>query len=274
MKIKSKLISRNNRKVSVGVDEAGRAAPTRRGEPRPSCIIGVDEAGRGPLAGPVFVGAVLIHAPKSEAELSSLISAIGGQARLPASGGNSGTVLKLKDSKQLTAKRREEIFKILTRKKDFKWAAASVSEKIIDKINIQNASELAMKKAVRKLLKKYGIAAAILRVKLRNSSAKNCLVLVDGNRKIKNLNLPQKTIIKGDEKIPAISAASIIAKVSRDRFMLKLHEKYPRYNFAKHKGYGTKEHYRALKKFGPSPVHRRSFRLAPLEVRGNGRKIV
>lgn len=223
-------------KFIVGVDEAGRAAPPRRGEPRPSYVIGVDEVGRGPLAGPVVAAAVI--------QGKTNISKIG-----------------LKDSKQLTAKRREEIFKILTRKKDFKWAAASVSEKIIDKINIQNASELAMKKAVRKLLKKYGIAASILRVKLLNGNAKNCLVLVDGNRKIKNLNLPQKTIIKGDEKIPAISAASIIAKVSRDRFMLKLHEKYPRYNFAKHKGYGTKEHYRALKKFGPSPVHRRSFRL-------------
>ena len=107
-----------------------------------------------------------------------------------------------------------------------------------------------MKKAVKELLEKYGIAAA-----------KNCLILVDGNRKIKNFDFPQKTIIKGDEKIPAISAASIIAKVSRDRFMRKLHEKFPRYNFAQHKGYGTKEHYRALKKFGPSPVHRRSFRL-------------
>ncbi|MEK7123637.1 MAG: ribonuclease HII, partial [Patescibacteria group bacterium] len=150
----------------------------------------------------------------------------------------------------LAAEYREKIYKILTRQKNFRWAAASVSEKIIDKINIQNASELAMKKAVKKLLEKYGIAAA-----------KNCLILVDGNRKIKNFDFPQKTIIKGDEKIPAISAASIIAKVSRDRFMRKLHEKFPRYNFAQHKGYGTKEHYRALKKFGPSPVHRRSFRL-------------
>lgn len=213
-------------KYIIGADEAGRAAPPRRGEIRPSYVIGVDEVGRGPLAGPVAAAAVVIPARTDILKLG------------------------LKDSKQLTAKQREKIFAVLTKDSRIFLAAASVSEKIIDKINIQNASELAMKKAVQKLLKKCGIAAE-----------KNCLVLVDGNRKIKNLNLPQKTIIKGDEKIPAISAASIIAKVSRDRFMLKLHEKYPRYNFAKHKGYGTKEHYRALKKFGPSPVHRRSFRL-------------
>lgn len=225
-------------KIIVGVDEAGRAAPPRRGELRPDYVIGVDEVGRGPLAGPVAAAAVSVRVAKTETELSSLIRA------------NGRIVSGLKDSKQLTAKQREKIFAVLAENPRIFWAAASVSEKTIDKINIQNASELAMKKAVQKLLKKCGIAAA-----------KNCLVLVDGNRKIKNLNLPQKTIIKGDEKIPAISAASIIAKVSRDRFMLKLHEKYPRYNFAKHKGYGTKEHYRALKKFGPSPVHRRSFRL-------------
>lgn len=225
-------------KFIVGVDEAGRAAPPRRGEPRPTYIIGVDEVGRGPLAGPVAAAAVLIRVPKIKTELYSLIRA------------NGRIVSGLKDSKQLTARQREKIFEILTENPRIFWAAASVSEKTIDKINIQNASELAMKKAVQKLLEKRGIAAA-----------KNCLVLVDGNRKIKNLNLPQKTIIKGDEKIPVISAASIIAKILRDRFMLKLHKKYPRYNFAKHKGYGTKEHYRALKKFGPSPVHRRSFRL-------------
>lgn len=216
-------------KFIVGVDEAGRAAPPRRGEPRSTYIIGVDEVGRGPLAGPVAAAAAAVP-PDFKFKILNF---------------------KLKDSKKLTKIQREKWFEFLTKNPRIFWAAASVSEKTIDKINIQNASELAMKKAVKKLETKLG----------KRLTFANCRILVDGNRKIKNFNLPQKTIIKGDEKIPVISAASIIAKVIRDRFMVKLHGKYPRYDFAKHKGYGTKEHYRALKKFGTSPVHRRSFRL-------------
>ncbi|MDO8524357.1 MAG: ribonuclease HII [bacterium] len=186
-------------------------------------VFGVDEVGRGPLAGPVF--AVAIIAP----------------AKLKMK----NEKLKIKDSKKLTAKQRENIYAFLKESPEVFWAIGKVSEKIIDKINILQATKLAMEKAVINLEKKINKQASML--------------LIDGNFGI-NLNRPQQSIIKGDEKIFLISLASIVAKVTRDNLMIKLHKKYPEYGLDKHKGYGTPQHLSALSKFGPCPLHRKSFK--------------
>jgi len=183
-------------------------------------VAGLDEAGRGPLAGPVVAAAVVFDALKFQA-------------------------LKLKfkdikDSKQLSAKKRDYFYKVLTNHSGVNWGIGVVSEKIIDKINILEATKLAMKKAVADL----GFAADFL--------------ILDGNFKI-NLKVPQMTVIKADEKVFSVGAASIIAKVARDNLMIKIHKKYPNYGFNKHKGYGTKFHMEMLEKFGPLVIHRKSF---------------
>lgn len=130
------------------------------------------------------------------------------------------------------------MYKVLTSNKNIKWGVGIVSEKVIDKINILQATKLAMKKSVEKLGAEY--------------------LLLDGNFKI-NSNIPQKSIIKGDLKVFSISCASIIAKVTRDRIMQKYHKKYPKYNFDKHKGYGTALHIANIKKHGACKIHRKSF---------------
>jgi len=189
-------------------------------------VAGLDEAGRGPLAGPVVAAAVFV-VPNTDL---------------------SNQILKIKDSKKLSRAKREEFFKILTRYPRIEWGIGKVSEKIIDKINIKNAAELAMEKALRALEKKIGKNADFL--------------IIDGNH-LNNKKLkfrPHKLIVKADAKVFSCIAASIIAKVSRDRIMRKLHEKFPCYGFLKHKGYPTKQHFRALKKHGPCKIHRRSFR--------------
>lgn len=177
-------------------------------------IAGIDESGRGPLAGPVFAAAVIF--PKNV------------------------HIKGLDDSKKLSPAQREKLF-IVIKKKALHVACCAVSEKTIDKINILNASLLAMKKAVR-ALKKIP-----------------CYILVDGNRAISDMEIPQKQIIGGDGISASIAAASIIAKVSRDRYMNFLHVRMPEYGFQRHKGYGTKEHVAAIKKHGASSVHRMSF---------------
>jgi len=179
-------------------------------------VVGLDEAGRGPLAGPVVAAAVIF-------------SAQGG----PASGWK-----KINDSKKLSEKQRDYLYKILTKHKCIKWGVGIVSEKVIDKINILEASKLAMKKAVKNLRSDF--------------------LLLDGNFKIKS-DTPQKSIIKGDQKVMSIAAASIIAKVTRDKIMEKYHKKYPQYGFDKHKGYGTELHIKMIEKFGPCAIHRKSF---------------
>jgi ribonuclease HII len=178
---------------------------------------GLDEAGRGPLSGPVVAGAVFIKTKRF-------------------------SFFSIKDSKKLSAKKREEFFKILTKHPDLEWGIGIVSEKVIDKINIFEATKLAMKKAVKGLKKKPDF------------------LILDGNFRI-NLPFPQKSIIKADEKVFSCAAASIIAKVTRDRIMERYHKKYPRYKFNKHKGYPTKLHFKMIKKYGPCKIHRRSFRL-------------
>jgi ribonuclease HII len=177
-------------------------------------VVGLDEVGRGPLAGPVVACAVFIKP-------------------------NSKILLKgINDSKKLSEKQRENFYNILTNHKDIKWGIGMVSEKVIDKINILEATKLAMKKAVKNLNADF--------------------LILDGNFKI-NIDIPQKSVIKGDQKVMSVAMASIIAKVTRDRLMKKMHKKYPQYGFEKHKGYGTALHINNLKKFGPCKIHRRSF---------------
>ena len=176
-------------------------------------VCGVDEAGRGPLAGPVYAAAVIL--PR----------------RLIIEG--------LNDSKKLTEKKREELFdKICSSAVSYGIASASVDE--IEKYNILEASFIAMNRAIEKLNVVPDIA------------------LIDGNRS-KGIKIEARAVVKGDGKCADIAAASILAKVSRDRFMYEMSEKYPEYHFDSHKGYGTKLHYEALREFGPCEIHRPSF---------------
>ena len=176
-------------------------------------IAGIDEAGRGPLAGPVYAAAVIL---------------------------DSGTVIKgLNDSKKLSEKRREEIFDEII-EKAVSYHIFSVNEKVIDEINILEATYKAMGGAMEGL------------------EVVPDFVLIDGNR-IKGIELPHETVVKGDLKCASIAAASILAKVSRDKFMIEAAEKYPQYGFEKHKGYGTATHNEAILKYGPCPIHRRTF---------------
>ncbi len=176
-------------------------------------IAGIDEAGRGPLAGPVYAAAVILP--------------------------EECVIEGLNDSKKLSEKRREELYDIII-EKAVAYNIQSVSEKIIDEVNILNAVFIAMNKASQAL------------------SPQPDYVLVDGNR-IKDMIFPCETVVKGDSKSINIAAASILAKVSRDRYITEISDKYPEYNFAKHKGYGTKEHVEALKKYGPCEIHRKTF---------------
>ena len=193
----------------------------RKGFKKVACL---DEAGRGSLAGPVVAGAVTIR--KSDFRKFNI-----GKSDFSA----------IKDSKKLSAKKREEFYKILTKNPQIEWGIGRVSERVIDKINILEATKLAMIKAIKKLKRKP-----------------NFLIL-DGNFKI-DLKTPQKSIVKADEKVFSCSAASIIAKVTRDKRMRKFHKKYPKYGFDRHKGYPTKHHFKMLKKYGPCKIHRKSFR--------------
>ena len=177
-------------------------------------VAGVDEAGRGPLAGPVVAAAVILDERQA--------------------------IQGLADSKKLTARRREALFdEIRAKALCCSIAEASVDE--IDELNILQATLLAMRRAV---------------MGLRLPPK---LVLVDGNR-LPVLDLRCEAIVKGDDKVPAISAASILAKVSRDRWCLEYHLQFPQYGFDQHKGYGTAQHLAALRLHGPCPQHRRSFK--------------
>ena len=176
-------------------------------------ICGVDEAGRGPLAGPVYAAAVILP---------------------------SDCVIEgLNDSKKLTEKKREKLFDEI-KEKALAYGIASADEKEIDEINILNATFLAMKRAIDSL------------------SVKPDLALIDGNQK-PHTDIEEVTVIKGDAKSMSIAAASVLAKVSRDRFMLEMAEKYPQYEFARHKGYGTKLHYEKIAQYGVCDIHRRTF---------------
>jgi len=187
----------------------------RRRLKRVACL---DEAGRGPLAGPVVAAAVLILNTKYQ-----ILNT------------------KIRDSKKLSWKKREKLYKPPAGGPQIEWGIGRVSEKVIDKINILEATKLAMKRAIKRFKRKPDF------------------LILDGNFKI-NLPIPQKSIIKADEKVFSCAAASILAKVWRDRLMLRYHKKYPRYGFDKHKGYPTKYHFKMLKKYGPCVIHRKSFK--------------
>lgn len=177
-------------------------------------VCGVDEAGRGPLAGPVCAAAVIL--PR-DLEIEGL-----------------------NDSKKLSDKRRRALYEVIT-EQAISYGIAMVDEKVIDEINILQATFLAMRQAVLQL------------------SEKPALALVDGNREPDFGDIPIKTIIKGDSLSANIAAASILAKVTRDRFMEEQDAIYPQYGFCVHKGYGTKAHYEALRTYGPCSIHRRTF---------------
>ena len=194
-------------------------------------VFGIDEAGRGPLAGPVVAASVWI---KKEFFLN-------------------GQFLKLKDSKKITPKKREEIFRFLRKSPFIKWSTGRVSEKIIDKINILEATKLAMKRAVNNLERKLRKQKEI-----KKKNRNKIFLILDGNFKINHF-YPQKSIIKADENVFSCQIASIVAKIIRDRIIERKHKLYPEYRFDKHKGYPTKLHIKLLKKLGPSEIHRKSF---------------
>ena len=179
-------------------------------------VLGVDEAGRGPLAGAVVAGAVII--PEYFSELD-----------------------EINDSKKLTEKKREKLFEIIMEKCIVGIGISD--EKEIDEVNILNATFSAMRKAISQVTEKTEFD----------------VVLVDGNHKIKGYMGKQEEVIKGDAKSLSIAAASIVAKVTRDRMMLEVAKEFPEYNFAKHKGYGTKLHREILLEKGPCKYHRKSF---------------
>lgn len=184
-------------------------------------IIGVDEAGRGPLAGPVVAAAVMLPTELMLAEPSPF-----------------------SDSKKLTPEERERLFNLLLQSKAV-FAIGKATPCEIDQLNIRQATALAMRRAIENLCR-------------RIAPAKVDLALVDGDD-LGDLGVPCKFVIGGDSSCPIISAASIIAKVVRDRLMVAYDKRYPHYGFAKHKGYPTREHIEAIKKFGICPIHRRSF---------------
>lgn len=178
-----------------------------------SCVCGVDEAGRGPLAGPVYAAAVVLP--------------------------DSCDIEGLNDSKKLTEKKREALFDVI-KESAVSCAVGIATVEEIDSINILNATFLAMSRAIEAL-----------------NVEPDC-ALIDGNRAPK-LDIECRTIVKGDAKCPSIAAASVLAKVSRDRYMREMAEKYPQYQFEKHKGYGTKLHYEMIEKYGICPIHRKTF---------------
>lgn len=176
-------------------------------------VCGIDEAGRGPLCGPVCAAAVILPL---DCEIEGI-----------------------NDSKKLSEKKREMLFDIIT-EKAIAYAVYMADAQTIDQINILQATFLAMRNAVEGL------------------SVKPDIALIDGNGK-PGLDIEERTVVKGDAKSVSIAAASILAKVSRDRYMLEMDKQYPEYQFAKHKGYGTKLHYEMLAEHGVSPIHRRTF---------------
>ncbi len=178
-----------------------------------SLIAGVDEVGRGPLAGPVCAAAVILP------------------VGLEIEGVN--------DSKKLTEKKRELLYDVIA-EKAVAWSVSFIDPEVIDEINIRQATHLAMERAVCELVKQPDF------------------LLVDGNDKIP-FPVPSAYIVKGDAKSLSIAAASIMAKVTRDRYMVEMSQEYPEYGFEKHKGYGTAVHMDAIRKYGLTPLHRRSF---------------
>lgn len=191
-------------------------------------VIGIDEAGRGPLAGPVVVGGVMLalNHPREERRI----------------------LAQIRDSKKLSPKKRGEWFKFIAKHPQIRRAHAVISARVIDKINIARASNLGAERVYRKLISRLP----------KNDLGLNLKTKLDGNLYLPH-SIDYQTIIKGDEKIPIVAAASIVAKVTRDRIMLNQHKKNPQYGFDRHKGYGTRLHLETLRKFGISNIHRKTF---------------
>lgn len=199
-------------------------------------LVGVDEVGRGPLAGPVVAAAVVVRL--SDKELVEEFMKLG-----------------VRDSKFVLPKKREKLYDILTAHEAVHWGVASVDVQTIDRINVLQASLLAMKQAADDLIKK-------------GSLSRQPYFHIDGRDVIPGMTVDQKAVIGGDAIIFSIAAASILAKVTRDRMMDEYARQYPPYHFEQHKGYGTKLHYAALAEHGPCPIHRKSFLDPPVDDTG------
>jgi len=195
-------------------------------------IAGLDEAGRGPLAGPVVACAVMLKPTFKYSRLN---------------------LEQIRDSKKLSERKREEFYKILTEHPDIEWGIGRVSEKVIDKINILEATKLAMLKSIKDLSRKLSPFSCY-----RHKKEKIDFLILDGRMKL-DLPIAQTSIVKADDRIFSCMAAGIIAKVTRDRLMKRYHEKYSLYGFDRHMGYSTALHRKMLKKYGPCRIHRRSF---------------
>lgn len=202
-------------------------------------LIGVDEVGRGPLAGPVVAAAVAIRF--SDDALAEELMKLG-----------------VRDSKLIAPKKREQLYNILTTHAAVSWGVALMDEEMIDRINILQASLLAMKHATESLLN-------------TQSDPQQAYIYIDGRDIIPDMAVDQKAVIRGDTIVFSIAAASIIAKVTRDRMMDAYAKKYPQYQFEKHKGYGTKLHYAAIAEHGPCPIHRKSFLKSVIDTGAKGR---
>lgn len=208
-------------------------------------IIGIDEAGRGPLCGPVVAAAVCFRMPESELE-------------------NLPEWKFVRDSKKLSEKQRESMFSFVM---EHCFVGIGIMHAdTIDRVNILEATFLSMKSAIADLQRTMNRGQG---TKKREDEMR---IFVDGNQLIPNISFEQHAIVDGDALMKVIAAASIIAKVTRDRMMLEYDREYPAYGFAKHKGYGTKAHMDALRKFGPCPIHRMSFRPVLLALPENVNK--
>ncbi len=209
-------------------------------------VVGVDEAGRGPLCGPVVASAVCYKNPSFAIplELEKEFSLI-------------------RDSKKLSEKQREEMFDFIH--EHFYVGVGIVHAETIDRINILEATFLAMRSAISELRRIMNQESGIMK-------ERTMYVLVDGNQEIPNLSLKQETAVGGDGIVKSIAAASIIAKVTRDRMIIEYDKQYPQYGLAQHKGYGTKVHMEALRKYGPTPIHRMSFKPVQLSLPENVNK--
>jgi ribonuclease HII len=200
---------------------------------RAQYVVGIDEAGRGPVAGPLAVGAVIarINTPVEHAFFAKGV----------------------RDSKQLTLGKREALFAWLQQHNDIRHVVSMVGPRVVDRDGISSATATAISRALRRLVPE-------------NCSRDDIRVLLDGGLRAPETFVQQATIIKGDQKEPLIALASVAAKVMRDKKMRNVSVQYPQYGFDKHKGYGTKEHYRAIKQFGICDSHRRSFLVSYCKV--------
>ncbi|HXF44278.1 MAG TPA: ribonuclease HII [Candidatus Paceibacterota bacterium] len=219
------------KKIIVGINKVVRDASKKRAFHN-KYVIGIDEVGRGPLAGPIVVAAV--------ATPSGFRPRVGD--------------LPLRDSKKLTALQKEGWFEYVRQEPRISFATARVYPKNIDRLNVSRAANRAATRAFLKLATSQWGLGSVAKVYLDGG------LYLDKRPLLANGYSPNsKTLVRGDEKINAIKLASIVAKVQRDRYMVKLHNKYPQYGFDEHKGYGTKKHRQAIKKYGIAYCHRKSF---------------